>query len=128
MNELKKHIYDENSGLHYTLVGDYYIPDLTLNEDERRPVGKYGRLHKTFLKEPRPGFYQQLVLKGTLSTYLADLDEQVQERLEVIEQQMQDADGVTEQLKAENQMEWIRCKNSIHNRAEEIVLRELVYR
>ena len=128
MSELKKHIYDESNGLHYTLVGDYYIPNLTLNEDERRPVGKYGRLHKTLLKGYHLRFYQQLVLKGALSTYLADLDEQVQERLEVIEQQMQDADGVTEQLKAENQMEWIRCKNSIHNRAEEIVLRELVYR
>lgn len=128
MSELKKHIYDESNGLHYTLVGDYYIPDLTLNEDERRPVGKYGRLHKTFLKEHRPGFYQRLVLKGTLSTYLADLDEQAQVRLEVIGQQMQDAEGVNEQLKAENQMEWVRCKNSIHNRAEEIVLQELVYR
>lgn len=128
MSELKKHIYDESNGLHYTLVGDYYIPDLTLNEEERCSVGKYGRLHKTFPKEHCPGFYQQLVLKGTPCTYLADPDEQAQERLEVIEQQMQEAEGVTEQLKAENQMKWVRCKNSIHNRVEEIVLQELVYR
>lgn len=63
MSELKKHIYDENNGLHYTLVGDYSIPDLTLNEEERCPIGIYGRLHKTFLKEHCPRFYQQLVLK-----------------------------------------------------------------
>ncbi|EGB92901.1 TnpV protein [Clostridium sp. D5] len=111
MSELKKHIYDESNGLHYTLVGDYYIPNLTLNEDERRPVGKYGRLHKTLLKGYHLRFYQQLVLKGALSTYLADLDEQAQS-----------AEGVTEQLEVENQVKWVRCKNSIYNRAEEIVL------
>lgn len=112
--------------LTYTLVGDYYIPDLVLPE-EKRPIGKYGRLHREFLREHRSIQFQHLVLTGELWTMLADLNEQALDRLDVIEKQMMETEGVTERLKAADQMEWVRRRNSIHNRAEEIVLHELIY-
>ena len=83
MDKLKKHIYDENNGLHYTLVGDYYIPDLKLPE-ENRPIGRYGKLHRDYLNEEHPARYSSLVLTGKLWTYLADLNEQAEERLDLI--------------------------------------------
>ena len=112
--------------LTYTLVGDYYIPDLVLSE-EKRPIGKYGRMHRDYLKECQSIRYNDLVLSGKLWTVLADLNEQALNRLEVIEKQMMEMEGVTERLKAADQMEWVRRRNSIHNRAEEIVLHELIY-
>ena len=114
------------NGLNYVLAGDYYIPDLKL-PDEERPIGKYGRMHRDYLKEHRPMQFNHLVLEGQLWTYLADLNEQAQHRLQTIIRQMQEAESVTEELKATNQMLWVRAMNSIHNRAEEIILQELVY-
>ena len=126
MNELKKHIYDKNNGLYYTLAGDYYIPDLKLPE-EHRSIGKYGRMHGDYLKEHHSILYSDLILSGQLWTYLADLNEQVRERLNTIICQMKVAEGVTEELKRTHQMEWVRCMNNNYTRAEEIVLSELIY-
>ena len=126
MDKLKKNIYDENNGLHYTLVDDYYIPDLKLPE-ENRPIGRYGRLHREYLKQEHPARYSSLILTGTLWTYLADLNEQAEERLNLIIEQMKAAEGVTEELKARNQLEWVGRMNNIRNRAEEIINSELIY-
>lgn len=126
MNKLKKHIYDESNGLHYMLEGDYYIPDLKLSE-EKRPIGRYGRLHRDYLKEQHPARYSYLVLTGELWTYLADLNEQAEERFDLIIEQMKVAEGVTENLKAQNQLEWIGRMNNICNRAEEIIGSEFIY-
>ena len=112
--------------LNYILCGDYYIPELKLSE-EKRPIGKWGRMHRDYLKEHHPIQYNLLALSGNLHTYLADLDEQAQDRLELIMEQMKIAEGVTEELKATNPMTWIGSMNNIRNRAEEMVLRELVY-
>ena len=114
------------NNMEYVLVGDYYIPDLKLPNKER-PIGKYGRMHREYLKEHNPMMFNDLVLDGQLWTYLADLNEQVQERLSLIVEQMKVAEGVTEELKAADQTAWLGAMNSICNRAEEIVLRELVY-
>ena len=126
MNKLEKHIYDESNGLHYTLVGDYYIPDLKLPE-ENRPIGRYGRLHREYLKQEHPARYSSLILTGKLWTHLADLNEQAEERLDVIIERMKSAEGVTEELKARNQLEWVGRRNNIRNRAEEIINSELIY-
>ena len=115
------------NGIEYVLVGDYYIPDLEL-PDEERPIGKYGRMHRDYLKEHHPVRFNHLVLEGHLWTYLADLNEQAQSRLQLIIRQMQEAESVTEELKAYDHLSWVRAMNSIYNRSEEIVLRELVYR
>ena len=127
MEELKNHIYDEHNGLRYTLVGDYYIPDLELPE-ETRPIGIWGRIHKGYLEQYHPAQYNDLILSGRLWTYLADLNEQAQNRLGCIIVQMKEAEGITEELKSQDQMEWVRSMNSIRSRAEEIILRELIYK
>lgn len=127
MSELKKHIYDEKNGLHYTLVNDYYLPCIQLCNEEHRPIGRWGRMHMEYLKEYRSVMYNDLLLSGKLWSYLADLNEQTEERLDCITQQMKKAKCVTEQLKAENQMQWVGTMNSIRNRAEEIVKAELIY-
>ena len=111
----------------YVLVGDYYIPDLKLPE-EKRPIGKYGRMHREYLKENHPVLFNDLVLSCQLWTYLADVNEQAQSRFQLIIKQMQEAASVTEKMKEDNQWEWIQRMCSIHNRAEEIVLNELIYR
>ena len=126
MTEIKKHIYDESNGLWYELIGDYYIPVLTLSSEEQRPIGKWGRMHRDYLKEHRPILFNDLMLSGQLWTSLADLNEQAQERLSVIVDQMKEAEGVTEDLKAADQMAWVGAMNSIRNRAEEIILREMI--
>ena len=127
MTEMKKHIYDESNGLWYELIGDYYIPVLTLSSEEQRPIGKWGRMHRDYLKEYRPLCYNDLILSGQLWTYLVVLNEQAQNRLEVIIDQMKASEGVTEELKAADQMAWVGAMNSIRNRAEEIILREMIY-
>ena len=116
----------KNNSIEYVLAGDYYIPDLKLPNEERT-IGKYGRMHREYLKEHNPIMFNDLVLEGQLWTYLADLDEQAQSRLQMIIRQMQEAESVTEELKAKDQMAWVRAMNSIQNRAEEIILRELIY-
>ena len=124
---MKKHIYDESNGLWYELGGDYYIPMLSLTSKEQCSIGKWGRMHRDYIKEYRPIFYNDLILSGQLWTYLADLNEQAQERLSLIVEQMKAAEGVTEDLKATDQLAWVGAMNSIHNRAEKIILRELIY-
>ena len=114
------------NGIDYVFVGDYYIPDLKLPEEER-PIGKYGRMHREYLRENHPILFNELALRFQLWTYLADINEQAQERFQVIISQMQKAESVTEKMKADNQWEWIQRMGSIHNRAEEIVLNELIY-
>ena len=127
MTEMKKHIYDENNGLWYELIGDYYIPVLTLSSEEQRPIGKWGRMHRDYLKEYRPIRYNDLILSGQLWTYLVVLNKQAQNRLEVIIDQMKASEGVTEELKAADQMAWVGAMNRIRNRAEEIILQGLIY-
>ena len=119
-----------NDGLEYSLEyirsGDYFIPNLTLPE-ETRPIGKWGRMHREYLKEHKPIQYNCLFLSGKLWTYLADLNEQAQDRLEQMVHQMKMAEGVTEELKAADPMAWVGAMNNIRNRAEEIILQELIY-
>ena len=110
----------------YTLEGDYYIPNITMPE-ESRAIGRWGKLHRDYLKEHRPILFNDLILNGQLLTYLADLNEQAQERLSLIVEQMKATESVTEKLKAANQMVCVGAMNSIRNRTEEIILRETVY-
>ena len=124
MKELKPRIHE--NGIDYILVGDYYLPDLKLPEDNRS-IGHWGRLHKAYLKMYRPTIYSELVLTCKLHTVLADLNEQAMERCDLITRQMAQAEGVSEQMKAENQMLWVQSMNSIRNRAEEIIKHELIY-
>lgn len=126
MKELPERIHDDTNGLDYVLVGDYYIHALRLTE-ESRPIGHWGRRRKAYLEEARPALYCSLLLSGKLWTHLADVDGQAQERLDLIMEQMKAAEGVTEKLKADDQLEWVRRCNSIRNRAEEIIYAELVY-
>ena len=126
MEELKNHIYDEHNGLRYTLVGDYYIPDLELPEGTL-PIGIWGRMHKDYLEQYHPAQYNDLILSGRLWTYLADLNEQAQERYELIEEQIRSAEGVTEELKRQNPMEWVRHWNNIRDRVTDIIKHELIY-
>ena len=124
MEKLKERITE--NGIDYILVGDYYIPDLKLPEEDR-PIGRFGRLHREYLKQEHPARYSSLILTGTLWIYLADLNEQAEERLDLIIEQMKAAEGVTEELKARNQLEWVGRMNNIRNRAEEIINSELIY-
>ena len=126
MSELRKRIHDDNNGLDYVLVGDYYLPVLSLPE-ENRPIGYWGMLRKEYLKKYKSGMYSCLLLTARLDSYLADVNEQAQERFELIEAQIRNAEGVTEDLKAQKPMEWVRRANNIRNRVQEIVLSELVY-
>ena len=126
MSEQRKIIHDDNNGLDYVLVGDYYIPMLALPE-ETRPIGCWGMLRKEYLKKHKSGMYSYLLLTGKLDSYLAELNEQAQERFELIEAQMRNAEEVTEELKRQNPMEWVRHCNNIRNRVAEIIKQELIY-
>ena len=127
MKELKPRIHDEANGLDYALAGDYYIPVIELPEDDDRPVGKWGRMHRAYLEETNPLLLNHLILAGKLHTYLAELDEQAQDRCQLIIRQMAAAEGVTEELKRRSQWEWVKAMNSIVDRAEESIKRELIY-
>ena len=128
MTTMKNSIHDNANGLDYTLVNDYYLPNLTAAAPtEQHPTGRWGRLHKRYLKEHHPIRYNQLLLSGELGGYLAKLDKQAEEQLALTVRQMREAEGVTEALKAADQLEWVRRMNSIHNRAEEIVKAELIF-
>ena len=123
---MKKQIYDEKNGLSYTLHGDYYLPDLELNEEE--PVyGKYGIMRKQFLKEHRSARYQYLVLTGKLTEHLNQVDKEVREKVEILMEQMAEQWGVTEELKMQDQMEWVRRMNNIKATAEEIVYKNIIF-
>ena len=115
-----------SNGIEYVCIGDYYIPDLKLPKEER-PIGKYGRMHRDYLREHNPVMFDDLVLTGRLWTYLADLNEQADNRLQLMIQQMQEAEAVTEALKASNQLAWVQAMNSICSRAEEILRGELIF-
>ena len=126
MDELKPSIHDEETGLDYVLVGDYYIPAIELPEDDDRPIGKWGRMHRAYLEETNPLLLNHLILTGKLRTYLADLNEQAQNRYRLIIKQMTDAEGVDEDLKRRSQWEWIKALNGIVSRAEEIIRSEMI--
>ena len=119
---MKKQIYDEKNGLSYTLHGDYYLPDLEINEEEPT-YGKYGIMRKQFLKEHRSARYQYLVLTGKLTEHLNQVDKEVREKVEMLVEQMAEQWGVTEELKRQKQMEWVRRMNNIKNIAEESVMK-----
>ena len=123
---MKKQIYDEKNGLSYTLHGDYYLPDLGINEEEST-YGKYGIMRKQFLKEHRSARYQYLVLTGKLTEHLNQVDKEAREKVEMLMEQMAEQWDVTEKLKTQNQMEWMQRMNNIKTNAEEVVLKENIY-
>ena len=124
MEELRQTIQEQAT--RYQVKGDYYLPVLELPE-ESRPIGRWGRLHKAYLKNQRPILYQSLLLSGKLYTVLADLNEQAAERCSLIIRQMAEAEGITEELKANDPMRWVQAMNSIRSRAEEIIQAEMIY-
>ena len=123
---MKKQIYDEKNGLSYTLHGDYYLLDLEINEGEPT-YGKYGIMRKQFLKEHRSARYQYLVLTGKLTEHLKQVDKEAKEKVEMLVEQMTERWGVTEELKTQNQMEWVRRMNNIKANAEEIVYKNIIF-
>ena len=123
---MKKQIYDEKNGMSYTLHGDYYLPDLVLREEEPT-YGKYGMLRKQFLKEHRSAGYQYLLLIGKLNEHLNQTDQEAREQVETLMEQMTEKQGVTEELKAQDQMKWVRLMINIKSSAEEIVVKNTIY-
>ena len=123
---MAKTIFEEMGGT-YTQVGDYLLPDLKLPEEEQQPIGVWGQRHRRYLKEHRRAIYATLLTSGKLNSYLADIDRQAEELFSRLVKQIAEAEGVTEQLKADNQMEWVRRMNNIRNRAMEIVNAEIIY-
>lgn len=124
---MEKHIYDEKNSLHYTLGEDgYYYPDLAQSE-QKYEIGRFERMHLEYLKNHNKAIYSELLISGRLNEYLHDIDMQAKEMYERLITQYAEAQGVTEQLKAENQMEWIGRMNNIRNCVEEVVLREQIY-
>ena len=126
MEKLSTNLHDKDNGLDYVLVGDYYFPTLILAEDSR-PVGHWGKMYKWYLKENHPAQYQALLLSGRLNSYLVDIDAQAEEQMELIAQQMAESEGVNEELKSTNQIEWVRRMNNIRSRAEELVQNNLIF-
>ncbi len=124
---MKRHIINKATGISYTLVGDYYIPDLKLPTTENKPIGIWGRKRLAYIKEHKKFLFNQLVLSWKLNSHLAEINEQATEMLDRLTEQMAKTEGVTEKLKEENQLEWVQRMNSIRNRAEEIVNAELIY-
>ena len=124
---MEKFIYDNNNGLWYELHGDYYLPCLAILEEEVHTIGIWGRKHQQYLREHRPIIYSDLVLSGKLYGYLADIDSQARNKLDLLVTQLAEKEGINEYLKAQDQLAWVRAMNNIRNRAEEIVLKELIY-
>ena len=124
---MEKTIYDESNGLWYELRGDYYIPCLTVPAEEERPIGIWGQRHLQYIKAERKALYTELLITGRLNTYLADINEQATERMLLLTEQMAEREGVTEQLKAQDQMLWVQRMNNIRYRAMEIVNHDLIY-
>ena len=123
---MEKFIYDENNGLWYELQGDYYIPCLTLPDNEQ-PIGIWGQRHLRYIREHRKALYTSLLLGGTLNSYLADIDARASEMLNRLIRELAEKECITEQLKAQNQMEWVQRMNNIRNAAQEIVNAEVIY-
>ena len=124
---MDKYIFDESNGLWYELQGDYYIPCLILSEEETQPIGLWGQRHKQYLKEHRHIVYTTMLIDGTLNRYLADINQQAEQMFHRLIDEMAQKQGVTGQLKAENQMEWVQQMNACKAQAEEIVKFELIY-
>ena len=125
-NTLPATVYDESNGLTYDLVGDYYYPRLAVPEEPEGDIGRFGRMRKRFLKEHRKGVFAELLLTGTLHYYLVEVNNDALTMIEHVTDQLAKAEGVTEDLKARDQLEWIRAMNSCRARAEEIAVRELI--
>ena len=124
---MEKYIFDRNNGLWYELQGDYYVPCLVLEEVYTQPIGMWGRKHLRYIKEHRPALYTDLQTSGKLSSYLAEVDNRAKEMLDLLVKQMAEKQGVTEQLKAQDQMAWVQQLNNIRNAAEEIVNTEAIF-
>ena len=124
---MEKYKYDENNGLWYELQGDYYLPWLKLPAEEQVHIGIWGQRHLNYLRENKRVLLSSLQLSGKLNSYLADIDKQAEYMCSRLVKQMAEREDITEQLKAENQMEWVRKMNNLRNRANEIVLHELIY-
>ena len=124
---MEKYIYDNSNGLWYELHGDYYLPCLTIPEEEVHTIGIWGRKHQQYLREHCSIIYSDLVLSGKLYGYLADIDTQARNKLDLLVTQLTEKEGINEHLKAQNQLIWVGAMNNIRNRAEEIVLKELIY-
>ena len=125
---MKRHFTDEKTGIRYTLQGDYYLPDLALPAEKQQPIGIWGQRHLRHLKQNRRVLYTNLLTSGKLNSYLADIDKQAEEMFSRLVKQMAEREGVTEQLKAENQMAWVQKMNNIRNRVAEIVNNEVIFK
>ena len=124
---MEKQIYDEKNGLWYELHGDYYLPCLTVQPEERRPIGIWGQRHLRYIQQHRKALYTELHITGKLNNYLADLNEQAEDMFFRLVKQMADREDVTEQLKVQDQMLWVQRMNSIRDRATEVVNNDLIY-
>ena len=124
---MEKYIFDEDNGLWYELQGDYYIPCLTIPAQDEKPIGIWGQRHLRYIKQEHKALYTELLTSGRLNTYLADINEQATEQMFLLTKQMAEREGVTEQLKAQDQMLWVQLMNNIRDRAIEIVNHELIY-
>ena len=125
---MEKYIFDENNGLRYELQGDYYIPCLKLPDEEQVEIGIWGMRHLEYIKHHRKGFYTSLLVGCELNRYLADVNRQADEMFDTLISQYKTAEGITEQLKADNQMEWVARMNNIRSRATEIVDHDIIYK
>lgn len=125
--QLQKHKTDERTGISYTLHGDYYLPDLTLSEEETHPIGVWGQRHLKYIKESKRVYYTILLTSGELNSYLAEIDKQAEEMFSLLIKEVSEAEGVTEKLKEENQLLWVQRMNNICNRVTEIINNELIF-
>ena len=124
---MKKHFTDEKTGISYTLHGDYYLPDLELPPEEERPIGIWGQRHLRYIRVHRKALYTGLLLDGKLNSYLANLNEQAEDMFFRMVKELSEKDGITETLKAENQMLWVQRMNAVRETATEIVNNDLIY-
>ena len=124
---MEKYIYNEQNGFWYELQGDYYIPCLVLDEEDAQPIGMWGRKHLQYIKEHRPVLHTTLLLSGKLNSHLAEIDNRATEMFERVVKQLAEKEGITEQLKTQDQMVWVRRMNNVRNRAEEIVNAEVIF-
>ena len=124
---MNKYIYDEKNGLWYEKQGDYYLPCLSLPEEERKPIGIWGQRHLRYIKEHKRVFYTSLLTSCKLNSYLADINEQAERMFFRLVKQMAESEGITERLKSENRFEWVGRMNNIRNRAIEIVNQDIIY-
>ena len=124
---MEKYIYNEQNGLWYELQGDYYIPCLVLDKEDSQPIGKWGRRYHRYIKEHRPALHTTLLISGKLNSHLAEVDNRATEMFDWLVKQQAEKEGVTEQLKAQDQMAWVGAMNNIRNKVEEIVNTEVLY-